>query len=1208
MRMKLRILSALLCLPLLPGMATAASTVGPAEDPAAMEAPEIEETEEPVLAESPEKVLEDLENTEEGTMEISIEASQALDDIPDEITIYAVDTALENELSVPDSFPQSYSLAGHSWEILDGESIEINEAGTVAIVQTTWYYHTVEGGWTVGSTTPSGDADEISRREYSFGDSVILVDGSHQLTVHAVSYAQYYAEKVMNDYLIANVAPGMAQYEVAELCCRFVAEGYDYSVDASSYTGMIVTGGGDCWASTSALLYMLNRQGITCSSRDASADTGAGGRHMNVMAELDGGYYILEAGYTGSAPRGYSIARLEASSIFTYSTRGGATASITGLVLDSGIAELIIPEEIDGYTITAIADGAFSCNHNLVSVTMPDTVTYLGSKAFFQNYTLESITLSEQLATIGSNCFAWDDALKEINIPASVTNIDGNVFCYCDELSAINVDPANSVYCSEDGVLYDKAMENLLIFPAGKGERRPTSYSPSEYLSGLKKAYTVPDGVKAIEGWAFAGVDLAEVKFPNTLEDIRSRAFYNSCICTLEIPEGMTFISPEAFYDTDFSTIRLPATLRRIESKAFCGAGIPSLELPEGLEYVGDSAFSGILSLYIRVPASVKEIGAGAFCFSKGWSSMGGTDTEKTGYEGAIVFDKDCDPVAIGENAFGREVLCVYPDSAMYRYAQENNQFWYPLNDDGKIELQQEWLKGFDNSAAVYTGMPATPSLEWESSSKGVCPFRISSAAYNVAYTNNINIGTGVATITGKGFFTGTVTAAFQIRPADPEADVIDRSRCGLQYKVEDSQAKIVSYIANALPRHVIIPETLDGYPVTEISDLAFEGRRLSQVPEKPALDLASVVIPASVTEIGYNAFSYYEQVDENTFKYTLPADLIIYAQKGSYAETYARDRGIFFVPITSQTDPADPPEPTTAPTARPTTAPTTAPTARPTAVPTQAPTGTPYLVGDLTCSGGAYYFYENGEMAASKEAFVNGAWRWFDMDGTMAMDKDVYQTSSGGKWVRYNEDGEMVKGEDYRYGGWYYFDEVTGAMVKGPMTLEDGRQVYYDTVTGQMLKGEQSIGGRIYYFDEADGHLASGETSRFWVEIDGKDYWYEDWRKQGWNSADPSYRGKEIYDPTTDAWYWLDNIQQGAKAFSKDVYQESYSAYPDREDGTGKWVRYDENGRMVKGWQTTEAGTYYFETITGSMAKGQVTIDGVSYYFDQVTGIRQDE
>ena len=117
-------------------------------------------------------------------------------------------------------------------------------------------------------------------------------------------------------------------------------------------------------------------------------------------------------------------------------------------------------------------------------------------------------------------------------------------------------------------------------------------------------------------------------------------------------------------------------------------------------------------------------------------------------------------------------------------------------------------------------------------------------------------------------------------------------------------------------------------------------------------------------------------------------------------------------------------------------------------------------------------------------------------------------------------------------------------------------------------MKGWQNINGQDYYFDENNGNLIEGPDTLFWVHIDGKDFWYENWQRQGWNPADESYRGKEIYDPASDAWYWLDNVLQGCRAVGKDVYQESYSAYPDREDGAGKWVRYDGDGHMVKGWQ----------------------------------------
>lgn len=34
--------------------------------------------------------------------------------------------------------------------------------------------------------------------------------------------------------------------------------------------------------------------------------------------------------------------------------------------------------------------------------------------------------------------------------------------------------------------------------------------------------------------------------------------------------------------------------------------------------------------------------------------------------------------------------------------------------------------------------------------------------------------------------------------------------------------------------------------------------------------------------------------------------------------------------------------------------------------------------------------------------------------------------------WVRYDESGAMKKGEDFRYGGWYFFDYITGEMAKG--------------------------------------------------------------------------------------------------------------------------------------------------------------------------------
>ncbi len=290
---------------------------------------------------------------------------------------------------------------------------------------------------------------------------------------------------------------------------------------------------------------------------------------------------------------------------------------------------------------------------------------------------------------------------------------------------------------------------------------------------------------------------------------------------------------------------------------------------------------------------------------------------------------------------------------------------------------------------------------------------------------------------------------------------------------------------------------------------------------------------------------------------------------------------------------------PTSAPTAVPTSAPTTAPTSAPTVAPTAEPVADGWNIVD-----GKKLWYENGVLQGTegrgKEIFdpTTNAWYWLDsvLGGAVATSKDVYQESEAGpwadradgtgKWVRYDENGYMIKGWQNTEEGDYYFDQIYGTMAKGYATIE----------------------GVEYYFDEATGVLVEeiGEVpENGWKEIDGNLFWYENSMRQGFK-VDDTYRGKEIYDEASDGWYWLDNVLGGAKAVSKDVYQDSFSAYPDQPDGTGKWVRYDENGRMIKGWQYTDAGTYYFEEVTGSMAKGTVTIEGVEYHFDEATGILQ--
>ncbi len=117
-------------------------------------------------------------------------------------------------------------------------------------------------------------------------------------------------------------------------------------------------------------------------------------------------------------------------------------------------------------------------------------------------------------------------------------------------------------------------------------------------------------------------------------------------------------------------------------------------------------------------------------------------------------------------------------------------------------------------------------------------------------------------------------------------------------------------------------------------------------------------------------------------------------------------------------------------------------------------------------------------------------AWYWADADGSIARGKDVFipedetkknpdGTWGDGKWVRFDENRKMVKGEDNRYGSWYYFDLITGETAHGDVYLRSngGKWVRYDSVTGRMVYGLNRRNGALYYFDPVTGSMAHGTT-----------------------------------------------------------------------------------------------------------------------------------
>ena len=90
--------------------------------------------------------------------------------------------------------------------------------------------------------------------------------------------------------------------------------------------------------------------------------------------------------------------------------------------------DVVIPEQIDGKTVTMLARGAFYNKTNLKSITLPKTLTYIKGCAFWGCTSLESVVIPDGVSTIEEYAFAECYSLKSVTIPKSVTSIASELF------------------------------------------------------------------------------------------------------------------------------------------------------------------------------------------------------------------------------------------------------------------------------------------------------------------------------------------------------------------------------------------------------------------------------------------------------------------------------------------------------------------------------------------------------------------------------------------------------------------------------------------------------------------------------------------------------------------------------------------------------------------------------------------------------------
>lgn len=215
--------------------------------------------------------------------------------------------------------------------------------------------------------------------------------------------------------------------------------------------------------------------------------------------------------------------------------------------------EVVIPQTVDGITVTGISGRALAGCESLLSVTISSTVTTISQSAF-----------------------------KD-----------------CPNLKILEVDPDNPAYLSEGNCIILK--ETLTLEIACNG---------SYVTEGFPVKKIACQAFENLDG-------LEELAFTEGLEEIDNEAFKNCAnLKKVVLPDSLKRIGGYAFLNcSSLTQIDLPETLKELEAGIFSGcASLENFTLPTAVETIGSKAFYGCESLTsFTIHDGVKKIEEGVF-------------------------------------------------------------------------------------------------------------------------------------------------------------------------------------------------------------------------------------------------------------------------------------------------------------------------------------------------------------------------------------------------------------------------------------------------------------------------------------------------------------------------------------------------------------------------------------------------------------------
>ena len=449
---------------------------------------------------------------------------------------------------------------------------------------------------------------------------------------------------------------------------------------------------------------------------------------------------------------------------------------------------------------------------------------------------IDEIIIQPGVTSIGKYAFYDCFSLTNITIPEGVTIIGNNAFYNCSSLTSVLIpDSATSIGIPFYTNCIVSANHPSLSTVDGVIFSKDGTWLINYPVVKTSPTYTIPSSVTGIGNSAFSNCsNLTSVIIPNSVIGIGIGAFYNcSGLTSIAIPNGVMSISNGAFYGC---------------------SGMTSVTIPDSVSSIGVEAFRGCTNLIsVTLPNSVTNIGDAAF------------------YECSKLINvtlPDNDETTIGEAAF---MYCsgltdlIIPNGVYYI----DSHTFYGCSGLTSVSFP-DYLAFIGNYAFNYCS-----SL------------------------NDVKLpGNYLTSIFYEAF--GGCRSLSEITIPDSVTEIYDYAFYGCSSLTDVTISKNVTYLGsnlfggcdqltllNCFPGSAVHTYAMENnIPFTLLNVLNFRLPEQTTSVESEAFadipGLTGVYIPAYCTDIAVDAFG--------------EAEVVIYAPQGSYAETFAEQKGYPFV------------------------------------------------------------------------------------------------------------------------------------------------------------------------------------------------------------------------------------------------------------------------------------------------------------------------